>query len=61
MPKPSARRATQLLKLGPYKTTAIQALQPHDSATMVRFFNWCLQSVDKVEIDHQLTFIYNKS
>jgi hypothetical protein len=32
MSKPSARMSTQLLKLGPYKTTVIHALQPCDPA-----------------------------
>jgi transposase len=35
--KSSARTATQLLKLRPYETTVIHALQPHDSASSFRF------------------------
>jgi hypothetical protein len=41
--KSSARSATQLLKLGPYKTTVIHALQLHDPASMVYFCVWFLQ------------------
>jgi hypothetical protein len=35
--KSSARMATQLLKLRPYKTTVIHALQPCDPASRVDF------------------------
>jgi hypothetical protein len=35
----SARRATQLLKLRPYKTTLIHALQSRDPASRVHFCN----------------------
>jgi transposase len=55
--KSSARTATQLLKLWPYKTTIIHALQPHDPASRVRFCNWFLQSV----IDPQLTFFSDEA
>jgi hypothetical protein len=34
---PSARKATLLLKLRPYKTTAIHRLQPRDSSSRVHF------------------------
>jgi hypothetical protein len=54
--KCSARRATQLLKLRPYKTTVIHALQPRDSASRVCFCSWFLQSVFEGESDLQLTF-----
>jgi hypothetical protein len=40
----SARRAAQLLKLRPCKTTAIHALQPRDRASRVHFCSWFLQS-----------------
>jgi transposase len=40
--KSSARRATQLLKLRPYKTTVIYALQQRDPASRVHFCNWFL-------------------
>jgi hypothetical protein len=53
--KSSARTATQLLKLRPYKTTVIHALQPHYPASRVRFCSWSLQSVVEGEIDPQLT------
>jgi hypothetical protein len=53
--KSSARMATQLLKLRPYKTTAIHALQPRDPASRVLFCSWFLQSVVEGEIDPRLT------
>jgi transposase len=43
--KSSARMATQLLKLRPYKTTVLNALQLHDPASRVHFCSWFLQSV----------------
>jgi hypothetical protein len=54
--KCSARRATQLLKLRPHKTTVTHALQPHDPAGMVHFCSWFIQSVVGGEIDSQLAF-----
>jgi hypothetical protein len=54
--KSSARTVTQLLKLGPYKTTVIHALQLRDPASRVHFCNWFQQSVVEDEIDPQLTF-----
>jgi hypothetical protein len=57
----SARRARQLLKLGPNKTTVIHALQPHDPASRVNFSSWVLQSVIEGEIDQQLTFFSDKA
>jgi hypothetical protein len=53
--KSSARMATQLLKLRPYKTTVINALHQHDPARRVPFCSWFLQSVVEGEIDPQLT------
>jgi hypothetical protein len=53
--KSSARTATQLLKLRPYKTTVIHALQPRDSAGTVHFCNCFLQSLVEGEINPQLT------
>jgi hypothetical protein len=50
-----ARMATQLLKLRPYKTTVIHALQLHNPASRVHFCSWFLQSVVKGETDPQLT------
>jgi hypothetical protein len=38
----NARRATQLLKLRPYKATVIHTLQLHDPAGGVHFCNWFL-------------------
>jgi hypothetical protein len=61
----SARTATQLLKLRPYKTTIIiiiiHALQPRDPASRVNFCNWFLQSVVEGEIDPQLTFFFDET
>jgi hypothetical protein len=34
-----ARRTTQLLKLRPYKTTAIHTLQPRDPSSRVHFYS----------------------
>jgi hypothetical protein len=45
MSKSSANAATQLLKLRPYKTTVIHALQPHNSVSRVHFWSWFLQSI----------------
>jgi hypothetical protein len=45
MLKPSARRATQFLKLKPYKTTVIHVLQLHNPTSRVHFYSWFLQSV----------------
>jgi hypothetical protein len=54
--KSSARRATQLLKLRPHKTTAIHALQLRNQACRIHFCNWFLQPVIEGEINLQLTF-----
>jgi hypothetical protein len=59
--KSSARTATQFLKLKPYKTTEIHALQPWNSTSRVHFFSWFLESVVKGEIDLQLTFFSNEA
>jgi hypothetical protein len=57
----STGMATQLLKLRPYKTTAIQqTLQPRDPASKVHFYSWVLQSVVEGEIDPQLTYFLIK-
>jgi hypothetical protein len=53
--------ATQLLKLGPYKTTIIHALQQRDPASRVHFCIWYLQSVVEGEIDPQLTFFSDEA
>jgi hypothetical protein len=55
--KSSAGMATQLLKLRPYKTTVIHALQPRDTASRVHFCSWFLQSVVEGEIDPQFLFV----
>jgi hypothetical protein len=44
-----------LLKLRPYKTTVIHALQPRNPASGVNFYSWFLQSAVESEIDLQLT------
>jgi hypothetical protein len=59
--KSSARTAAQLLKLRPYKTTVIHALQQHDPASRVHFCSWFLQSVVKGEIDPQLTLFSDEA
>jgi transposase len=45
--KSSAKRAAQLLKLRPYKTTVIHTLQPCNTSIRVHFCIWFLQSVVK--------------
>jgi hypothetical protein len=52
----SVRKATQLLKLRPYKTTVIYVLQSLDPANRVRLCSWSLQSGVKGELDPQMTF-----
>jgi hypothetical protein len=59
--KSNARTETQLLKLRPYKPTEIHTLQPHDSASRVRFSSWFLQSVIEGDIDPQSTFFSDKA
>jgi hypothetical protein len=57
----TARMATQLLKLRPYKTTVIHALQPCDPASRLHFCSWFLQSAVDGEIDLQLTFFSHEA
>jgi hypothetical protein len=57
----SARRATQLPKLRPYKITAIHALQPRDPPRRVHFCSWFLQSVVEGAIDPQLAFFSDEA
>jgi thioesterase domain-containing protein len=57
----SAGRATQLLKLRPYKTTVIHALQPRDPASRVHFCSWFLQSVVEGETHPQLAFFSDEA
>jgi hypothetical protein len=59
--KSSARRATQLLKLRPYKTTVIHTLQQREPASRAHFCNWFLQTVIDGEIDPQLTFFSDEA
>jgi hypothetical protein len=59
--KSSVRTATQLLKLGAYKTTVIHTLQPRDAAGRVRFYSWFLQSVVGGEVNPQLTFFSDEA
>jgi hypothetical protein len=59
--KSSARRATQLLKVRPYKRTVIHALQPLDPASRIHFCSWFLQSIFNGEIDLQLTFFCDET
>jgi hypothetical protein len=59
--KSSARMGTQLLKLQPYKTTVINALQLHNPASRSHFCNWFLQSVMECEINLQLTFFSDEA
>jgi hypothetical protein len=57
----SARWATQLLKLMPYKTTVFYTFQLRDSASRVYFYRWFLQCVVIGGIDQQLTFFSNEA
>jgi hypothetical protein len=50
--KSSVRRATELLKLRPYRIAVIHALQLCDPSSRVHFCSWFLQSLVKGEIDH---------
>jgi hypothetical protein len=50
-----------LLKLRPYKTTAMHALQQHDPASRVPFCSWFLQSVVEGEINQQFTFFSDEA
>jgi hypothetical protein len=59
--KSSARRATQLLKLRPRKTKAINALQLRNSPSRVYFCSWFLKSVVEGEIDPQLIFFSDEA
>jgi hypothetical protein len=59
--KSSARMATHLLNLRPYKTTVIHALQPHNPASRFHFCSRFLQSVVEGEIDPQLTFFSDEA
>jgi hypothetical protein len=49
------------MKLRPYRTTVIHALQPHDPASIVHFCIRFLQSVIEGEIDQQFTFFSDEA
>jgi hypothetical protein len=57
----SARTATQFLKLRPYKTTVIYALQPRDLPSKVHFCIRFLQFVVEGEIGQKLTFFFDEA
>jgi hypothetical protein len=57
----SARRATQLQKLRPYKIAVIHALQPRDPAGRVHFCSWFLQPVVEGDINPQLTLFFDEA
>jgi hypothetical protein len=59
--KSSARRATQLLKLRPYKTAVNLVLQRHNPVSRVHFCSWFLQSVIKGVVDMQLMFFSDEA
>jgi hypothetical protein len=59
--KSSAKTATQLLQLIPYKTTVIHALQLHDPPSKAQFCSWFLQSAVKGKINPQLTFFSDEA
>jgi hypothetical protein len=59
--KSSTRRATQLLKLRPYKTAVNLVLQRRDPVSRVHFCSWFLQSVIKGEVDPQLMFFSDEA
>jgi hypothetical protein len=59
--KSNARIATELLKLRPYNTTAIHALQPFNPTSRVQFCSQFLRSVTEGEIDPQLTLFSDEA
>jgi hypothetical protein len=52
--KTSARSATKLLKLRPYRTVVVYALKARDPVARSNFCNWFLQPVHDGEVDPQL-------
>jgi hypothetical protein len=52
--KTSARSATKLLQLRPYKTAVVHALIEHHLVARINACNWFLQSVHDEEVDPQL-------
>jgi hypothetical protein len=57
----SARRATQWLKLRPYTTAVIHALQPRDPDSRVHFSSWFLQSTVAGEVNLHFTFFSDEA
>jgi hypothetical protein len=57
----SARTATKLLKLCPYKITQVHSLQTRDAATRINFYNWFIQSVNEGTLDPQFFFSSDKA
>jgi hypothetical protein len=49
----SARTATKLLKLCPYKITHVHLLQPRELATRIHFCSWFVQAVNECMLDPQ--------
>jgi hypothetical protein len=58
--KGTKRTSTKFLKLWPYKTTVVNALQSHDPTARLHIRNWYLQPVHKSELDSKLTFSQQK-
>jgi hypothetical protein len=52
---------TQLLKITPYKTTVIHALEPCDAVSRVHLCRCFLQSVVQDEVSPQLTFFSDEA
>jgi hypothetical protein len=59
--KSNGKIATHLLKLVPYETTFIHALQSCNPAGSVHFCTWFLQSIIEGEINLQLTFFSDEA
>jgi hypothetical protein len=57
----SARRATELLKLGTSEAAVIHALQLCNPTSRVRFWSWFMQFVVEGEIDSQFTFFFDEA
>ena len=53
----SVQRATNLLKLKPYKIPVVHALCQPDPNKRLRFFNWVLEKVSSGELDAKEIFI----
>jgi hypothetical protein len=57
----SARTATKLIKLRPYKVTVVHELKQPDYAARIRFRNWLLQNVHDGIADPQLLFLSDEA